>query len=228
MWDEEISGTKQFILCRKLKELKHPLKRLNAKAFSHIFSRTERARLQLESIQSRLHNSPQDLTLRHEEEKAKTKTIFLAKAEKSFYYQKAKCLYIRDGDRSTKLFHSMCKRNAKRNFVAVLNRSDGSRTTSVTEVLEEFVTFYRDLVGSRTASNELDESVFNYGPCLGKDERKQLDRDVTADEIRAALFSIPDDKALRPDGYSSMFFKKSWPTIANGGGIGILHLWRTP
>lgn len=55
--------------------------------------------------------------------------------------------------------------------------------------------------------------MFNYGPCLGDVERQRLDCDVTADEVREALFSIEDDKAPGPYGYSSLFFKKSWLTV---------------
>ena len=36
---------------------------------------------------------------------------------------------------------------------------------------------------------------------------------ITDDEIRQALFSIPDDKAPRPDGYTSLFFKRAWDII---------------
>ncbi|KAL9242128.1 hypothetical protein vseg_016160 [Gypsophila vaccaria] len=36
---------------------------------------------------------------------------------------------------------------------------------------------------------------------------------VTADEIYQVVMSIPDGKAPGPDGYSSKFFKASWPII---------------
>lgn len=68
--------------------------------------------------------------------------VFLDKAERSFYYQKAKCSYIREGDRSIKFFHNLYKRNNKRNYVASLLRSDESRMTTTVEVPDEFVAFY--------------------------------------------------------------------------------------
>lgn len=68
--------------------------------------------------------------------------VFLDKAEGSFYYQKAKCSYIIEGDRSIKFFHNLYKRNNKRNYVASLLRSDESRMTTTVEVPDEFVAFY--------------------------------------------------------------------------------------
>lgn len=146
-------------------------------------------------------------------EHARVKAIFLGKAEKSFYYQKAKCFYIRDGDRSTKFFHNMSKRNSKRNYVPSIIKLDGVSTESTTEVLDEFLKYYTELIGTRTTCSPLDESVFDYGPCLGDEERIRLDSDVSEDEIKAALFDIHDDKAPGPDGYSAHFFKKAWGIV---------------
>jgi hypothetical protein len=36
---------------------------------------------------------------------------------------------------------------------------------------------------------------------------------VSNEAIKETLFSIGNDKALGPDGYSSLFFKKSWDIV---------------
>jgi mannosylglycoprotein endo-beta-mannosidase len=36
---------------------------------------------------------------------------------------------------------------------------------------------------------------------------------ITSEDIKAALFSIPDNKSPGPDGYNALFFKKSWEII---------------
>ncbi|GJS78622.1 RNA-directed DNA polymerase, eukaryota, reverse transcriptase zinc-binding domain protein [Tanacetum coccineum] len=40
-------------------------------------------------------------------------------------------------------------------------------------------------------------------------------RPVSYEEIKAALFSMEDDKALGPDGFSSKFFKASWSVVGS-------------
>ncbi|GJZ66316.1 sugar transport protein 13 [Tanacetum coccineum] len=40
-------------------------------------------------------------------------------------------------------------------------------------------------------------------------------RDVTREEVKEALFSMGDDKALGPDRYTTAFFKKAWDVVAN-------------
>ena len=42
-----------------------------------------------------------------------------------------------------------------------------------------------------------------------------LESPITDDEIKAALFSIPCDKARGPNGYTSLFFKRCWKIIGN-------------
>ena len=50
-------------------------------------------------------------------------------------------------------------------------------------------------------------------PCISEDQNHQLTMPVTEEEIKEALFSIGDDKALGLDGYSSFFFKRAWNVV---------------
>lgn len=73
--------------------------------------------------------------------------------------------------------------------------------------------FYQELLESRTMCSVLDEAVFDYGLCVAEDAHAQLVAVVTDDEIKGAIFSIPDDKAPGLDGYSSQFLKSAWNTV---------------
>ncbi|GKE66987.1 hypothetical protein Tco_1521148, partial [Tanacetum coccineum] len=42
-----------------------------------------------------------------------------------------------------------------------------------------------------------------------------MTREVSKDEVKVALFDIEDDKALRPDGFTSKFFKASWSIMGD-------------
>lgn len=142
VWTDENLGTKQFMLCRNLRALKHPLKRLNKRAFWHISERPDLARITLETAHKKLHDLLDCEQARQQVNQARTHVVFLDKVERSFYYQKAKCSYIREGDRSIKFFHNLYKRNNKGNYVASLLRSDEFITTTTVKVLDEFVAFY--------------------------------------------------------------------------------------
>jgi len=51
--------------------------------------------------------------------------------------------------------------------------------------------------------------VVHCGACINTDSHDFLLAPVSADHIEKVLFSMDDDKAPGPDGYTSAFFKKS-------------------
>jgi hypothetical protein len=122
----DIYGSDQFTLCRKLKLLKGPLKRLNAKHFSHISARATKAKEELDVTLMSLHDDPTDLVLQDQVRALRASCWKLGSAERNFYFQKAKCKYLVDGDRRKKFFHVLVKQNRKRNYVATVVKEDGS------------------------------------------------------------------------------------------------------
>jgi len=70
-------------------------------------------------------------------------------------------------------------------------------------------TFYQNLLGTSSSTSPLDEAVVYNGPCLDETHSDFLLAPMSNEAIKETLFSIGNDKALGPDGYSSLFFKKS-------------------
>ncbi|KAL0440099.1 UNVERIFIED_CONTAM: hypothetical protein Slati_2492900 [Sesamum latifolium] len=103
-WNLNVEGTAQFKLCSKLKSLKHPLKVFNRLHYSHITVRAKEADLALQNAQLHLESNPGDAAVRDSLGDLRKKAIFLAEAERHFYYQKAKIHFLKMGDRNTKFF----------------------------------------------------------------------------------------------------------------------------
>ncbi|KAL9347289.1 hypothetical protein Peur_058655 [Populus x canadensis] len=101
----------------------------------------------------------------------------------------------------------------KKNYIPAIHRSDGSFTSSATEVGDVFVTFFTQLLGTSRATSPLDESVVHSGPCVDSSLHVFLLANVSSDDIKKALFSIGDTKSPGPDGYFAFFFKKSWDMV---------------
>lgn len=207
-WSVPIRGTKQFILCRKLKLLKRGLRQLNSTHFAHISSKAEEARRKLKQAQLMLHSNLEDDIGKQEVRFSQGKAAFLIDAKRKFLAQKSKCEFLLQGDKNTRLFHSLIKRNAKRNFIASLMKEDGTFTTSNNEMQKELLCFYENLMGSWHGTTGSREEVMGNGPILSLVQAASLEVEVTKDEIKTALMDIGDDKSPRPDGYTSCFFKK--------------------
>ncbi|KAL0284294.1 UNVERIFIED_CONTAM: hypothetical protein Sangu_2834200 [Sesamum angustifolium] len=173
------------------------------------------ADLALQDAQTHLESNPGDVTVRDSLGDLRKKATFLAEAERHFYFQKAKIHFLKQGDRNTKFFHDMVKRNAARNSILAITKADGSIITSAPEIAQEFVNFYTSLLGTEDQTLPVDDGVFHWGPSLTTELASNLCRAVTPAEVKTAVFQISDNKAPGPDGYTSCFFKKAWNIVGD-------------
>ncbi|KAL2246211.1 UNVERIFIED_CONTAM: hypothetical protein Sindi_2889300 [Sesamum indicum] len=95
----------------------------------------------------------------------------------------------------------MVKWNAARNST-VVTRADGTIITAADEIAQEVVDYYTSLLGTEAHTIPIDDGVFDCGPKLASELTKKLYREVTALEVKEAIFNINDNKAPGPDGYS--------------------------
>ncbi|XP_022847501.1 uncharacterized protein LOC111370020 [Olea europaea var. sylvestris] len=208
-----VSGTKQFILCKQLSKLKEDLKELKIKHFGHISTRANEAKIELEAAQLQLHNQPKNVDFQLLVAKLRKKVIGLCEAERSFYYQKTKCIFLKQSDKCTKFFHSVVKMNSRRNFIASILKEDGMYTTSQDQVALEFVNFYTNLLGKYEVVRPIDNDIICNGPLVSLEQGNALVRDISIEENKESLFGIGDDKSPGSDGYTSCFFKRAWGQI---------------
>lgn len=90
---------------------------------------------------------------------------------------------------------------------------DGTMSDSPKQVSDAFLGYYKKLLGTRNRCSPIDASIVRHGPLLSRDLAHDLIKSVTDLEIKNALMCIGNDKSPGPDGYNSLFFKKSWNII---------------
>ena len=104
----------QTVCARKLKILKAHFKSLNRQHFSRISKRAKQAVHELKMAKMELHDHPNDAVLQSQVSKLRKEAMFLSEAERQFYSQIAKCSYLMNSDKCTKLFHALARRNARK------------------------------------------------------------------------------------------------------------------
>ena len=115
--------------------------------------------------------------------------------------------FFKDSDRGTSFFHALMSHRHRKSFISALQCSNGDLTTTIDEVGAEFIHFYQSLLGTSSAISPIDEEVVHSGPCLDTNQSDFLLAPVTNEAIKEALFSVGNNKAPGPDGFSSLFFK---------------------
>ncbi|KAL0294494.1 UNVERIFIED_CONTAM: hypothetical protein Scaly_3120700 [Sesamum calycinum] len=226
-WNLNVDDTAQFCLCRKLKALKGHLKAFNNLHFSHISIGAKDADLALQDAQIQLESDPENATIRDSVRELRKKVVFLAEAERHFYYQKAKLHFLKIGDRNTKFFHDMVKTNAAKSSILAITKTDGTTITSAMEIGQEFVSYFTSLLGTEVPTLPVDNAVFNWGPKLSSELALELCRVVTPEEVKQAIFHISDNKAPGPNGYSACFFKRAWHIVGDQVYTAVLDFFRS-
>lgn len=115
-WNEMVQGNPMIRLCKKLKNLKVPLKRLNKEHYSQISLRVERASNILENTQKRLMDDPTNKLMQEEEKSHRDSYIKFLDFEETFFKEKSRIRWMKEGDKNQTAFN--CKQEFISNTIA--------------------------------------------------------------------------------------------------------------
>ncbi|GKA26871.1 putative RNA-directed DNA polymerase, eukaryota, reverse transcriptase zinc-binding domain protein [Tanacetum coccineum] len=133
--------------------------------------------------------------------------------EERFLKQKAKIEWLDVGDSNSAFFHKSAKSRNRSCRIEVI-RGEGDTDVTGSLVAKTFVSHYQKFLGTNMTCEALNiEGLFIKQ--ISDSSRAQMVRNVTNEEIKSAMFSIGDDRAPRPDGFTFSFFKKSWDIVGD-------------
>ncbi|XP_074298553.1 uncharacterized protein LOC141629451 [Silene latifolia] len=105
------------------------------------------------------------------------------------------------------------KSRQARNKVLRIASVQGQWLTEPGQIQSAFLSFYQQLLGETQPRKAVNTTIVKRGPVCNQEHWDWLNKPVTNDEIKEALFHIPNHKAPGPDGYSSAFFKDAWSVV---------------
>lgn len=113
-----------------------------------------------------------------------------------FLQQKAKIDWITNGDENTQIFHQILKYREQKNAIYSIIDGDGIWRDDHSEMKNAFLSFYKQLLGSTMASRKhVNQRIVDMGPVLTEEHHLMLRRNITAEEVKTAMFSIGNDKS---------------------------------
>lgn len=141
--------------------------------------------------------------------------VELRNQEESYYRQKSRIRWLKQGDRNTKFFHQSVKRRQLINRILSVKDPTGALITDPELVPQVFISYFSSLYSPRDAlirpSVQEVERVIRQP--LAADQMCLLSNPVSDAEIKSTIFSLAKGKAPGPDGFSAEFFKSNWEIV---------------
>ncbi|CAI8594442.1 unnamed protein product [Vicia faba] len=207
-WNTPKHGTPMYIVAEKTKSLKSIINEINQQVFKNIHVADFEARKYLENCQDDLKKDPLNHLLIANELQARTIAIGRHKAHNEFISHKDNQDWITDEDVNTTLFRTSIRKRNNINIICSITSSKGDSISNPTEVIQEFISLYKNLLGTSMDNNiKVKVSVLEHGNKVSQDQQDYLTRPYMADEVKQVVFSISGEKSLGPDGYNSYFLQ---------------------
>ncbi|KAL0385948.1 UNVERIFIED_CONTAM: hypothetical protein Sradi_2989100 [Sesamum radiatum] len=151
------------------------------------------------------------------------------KLEQMMLQQRAKIQWLKGGDQCSRVFfRKVATRRVSKRVFQIMDE-EGRTHTSKEDVVNEFVSFYRRLLGGERRREFIDLRYLRpwVRHVITQEEASALIQPTSREEIKLAFFDIEEDKAPGPDGYSSGFYKAAWPIIGEEITNAILEFFTT-
>ena len=128
---------------------------------------------------------------------------------------RSKGRWIEHGEKNTKYFFNLERRNYNKKVITKLKRNDGTELNSQRGILKEEESVYRNLYSSNISSLSKEElKDANLFFCsqftdkhLSEDEIKSCEGEVTEKECLNNLKAMPNGKSPGTDGFPAEFYK---------------------
>lgn len=217
----KFSRSKMFIFVSKLKMLKENILRWNREHFNNIFrenldNEEKLKNLNQEIIKYGMHYEKYYL----KKELLKKQEEILSK-EETFWRQKSREKWLKEGDRNSKLFHNSAVYNRSQKKITSIMNTQGSRTENPQEIADTIITYFKNLLNNYEGSKRAAQNrMLEFIPKLvTKEDNKKINEPITLEEVRTVVFSMSPDKSSGPNGFQAFFFQKCWDILGE-------ELWR--
>ncbi|GKA98526.1 RNA-directed DNA polymerase, eukaryota [Tanacetum coccineum] len=137
--------------------------------------------------------------------------------------QKAKIKWSIEGDENSRYFHGML--NKKRNQSNIRGiMADGVWEVQPNAVKREFLKHFQDRFAKPMECRAIIDMC--YPNTITGEQRADLEREVTIEEIKTAVWNCGIDKSPGPDGFTFDFYRHFWPIIDTDVHAAVIHFFK--
>ncbi|KAK3522076.1 hypothetical protein QTP70_022608, partial [Hemibagrus guttatus] len=117
-------------------------------------------------------------------------------------------------DAPSKFFFSLEQKNGQKRFIHAVRTESGDLLSESTEIRKQTVSFYSKLYSSERSGAQVVEDSFLVGlPKLSERAARELDRELSLEELHEGLQRMENGRASGIDGLPAEFYKAFWAVI---------------
>ncbi|GJZ53263.1 RNA-directed DNA polymerase, eukaryota [Tanacetum coccineum] len=136
--------------------------------------------------------------------------------------QKTKIKWSIEGDENSSFFHGML--NKKRNQTNIRGiMVDGVWKDHPSDIKKEFLLHFQNRFDKPAERRAIIEMC--YPRLLSSEQRDEIEREVTKEELKTAVWDCGTDKSSGPNGYTFGFYRKFWSIIENDVYAAVKHFF---
>ena len=120
--------------------------------------------------------------------------------------------WYEQGEKSTAYFLGLEKRNYMNKIITALRNSDSVMCTNQDEIMNSLVSHFTQMFDEQPIEQNSAEAYVDKINLkrLSDEQKKELDKPVTMEELGRALHILHNNKAPGTDGFPTEFFKIFW------------------
>ncbi|GER38816.1 RNA-directed DNA polymerase (reversetranscriptase)-related family protein [Striga asiatica] len=134
------------------------------------------------------------------------------KDEESYWKQKSRLKWLREGDSNTKFFQACVKQRRWGNSLENLVNSNGVKCRDRTEQLQMIMEYFQSIFQSANP-DFIEEALSGIPNSITTEMNLELTRPVDEQEVKAALWDMEPSKSPGIDGFTPCFFQSYWEFI---------------
>jgi hypothetical protein len=133
--------------------------------------------------------------------------------EETYWRQRAKMHWLKDGDMNTNFFHMSASTRQRAKKIEKLVNEDNIEVTGQADLCAVALNYFDYLFKSNSTVHEPVLSLI--GPRISQEDNEKLLAPISKEELKAALFQMHPDKAPGPDGFNPAFYQHFWELCGN-------------
>ena len=218
VWSENSFAPWDTRVLSKINRCGQELSRWSRKSFGNVRKELERKKKQLKEAEKRAIRTGDSRHMKWLEGEV---NVLLDK-EAKMWRQRFKVMWLKDGDRNTRFFHSKASQRRRRNYITQLYDATGRWCTRQAQVNDTIVDFYQNLFTLANPSN-FEEVVDLIPQVVTNKMNEKLVADFTIEEVEVALKQMAHLKAPGLDGMPLLFYQRYWSLLGSDVSHSILH-----